>query len=522
MRRTREVTSETTTDLFREARADYNAAKTSRFRASPTGVSPSGSSADYHYRSEYDYLRMVERARFDFRNNAYVAQAVRRLVDNVVQQGFTCDPDTGSDEANDILTQRWAAWSEDPDKCDVSGRFTFRAMERLVYQHTIVDGDHLVLLLSNGSLQLTEGHRLRTPSNTKLNVVNGVLLDQYRKPVEYWLTKDDIDPSRSFSRVSDARKVPARDRNGNRNVLHVYRPDRATQSRGVTAFAPFTDIMSMWDDLNFAMLVKAQHASVYAILRERTPGAPSGPVGNEIGDTTDTAADGTTRVLHGMAPGVEVTGREGESLKGFSPNIPNPEFFAHAKMLLNCMSVNLGMPVAMFLLDPSETNFSGWRGAMDQARTGFRREQKGLIETFHSPVYRFKIREWTAEDPKLQSFSQRGVDLFRHKWNPPGWQYIEPLKDAAGDLLRVRNALISQRRRAAERGIDWRDLATEIVEDNAMLIEKAHVTATSLNEKYEGLSVTWREIASLPTPDGVNITVKDTEPLGSLPEPDNE
>jgi len=507
-RRNAEIDGRSTSEVFDSMRADYSASKRSRYRRTPRGVNFSGSGADYHYRSEGDFFRAMETARDYFRNNCLVAQGVRRLIDNVVQTGFSLDARTGSDKADVMLTQRWADWSGDASAADVSGRFTFHDQERLILQHVIVDGDIIVLPQKNGQVGLVEAHRMRTPRNTTRNVIHGVLLDQDRKPKEYWLSKDDIDPLKMIAKVADMKQYPARDVSGRKQVLHIYRPDRVSQTRGFTAFAPSIDTMAMGDDLFFAMLVKAQHGSVFTIFREMGESAGFSAPG-QIGEReTEILGDGSTRTIEGVAPGMEIFGRPGEKLHGFTPNIPNPEFFSHAKLILTIVANNLGLPLAVFLLDPSETNFSGWRGAIDQARLGFKSFQKWLVASFHQPIYQWKVRQWIAADPVLEAIGrQEGVDLLGHKWNPPTWAYIEPLKDASADLLRLRNAMISQRRRAAERGMDWGDLSTEIVEDNAVLIRKAKQTADALNADFDDLAVTWREVASLPTPDGVQVRI---------------
>ena len=223
---------------------------------------------------------------------------------------------------------------------------------------------------------------------------------------------------------------------------------------------------------------------------------------------------------------MDVIGLPGEKLQMGSPNVPNPEFFKHADLLLQLLCVNLGLPLAVVLMDGRLTNFSGWRGAVDQARMGFRQNQKRLSQRFHRPVYQWKLRQWIAEDPQLRSAAERlGSRFYSHTWRPPTWPYIEPMKDAAADLLRVRNALTSQRRRAAERGMDWDVLSDEICEDNAKLIKKSHKTATKLNKENEGLGITWREVASLPTPDGVKVAVTatagddDTPPAANKTQP---
>lgn len=514
---------ESIVEQFRELRADYDAAKQTRFKRKRTGVHPTGSHADYHYRTWTAYAQIMETARDLFRNHVLIGQGVRRLVANILRGGFTLDVWTGDSGLDQELVARWYEWAEDPEQCDRQGEQCFASMAKLVLQHTIVDGDVISLPTRDGSVQLIEAHRLRTPSNTKRNVVHGVLLDEYRRRLEYWITKEDVSPLATLSRVGDVTQYPARamdDLTGRmeRQVLHHYMPDRITQTRGITALVPVVDTAGMGDDLMFAQLVKAQMAACVTILREVSGGTTLPPAlgGQGMGIEQDTRPDGTIRQIVGWQPGMEIFGYPGEKLTGFSPNVPNAEFFNHANLILSIVAVNLDLPLAVLMLDPSNTNFSGWRGAMDQARQRFQEIQRWLIESFHTPIYRWKVRQWAAEDPAIRSRLEEtvrrkklgtdGVDVFGHVWHAQEWPYIEPTQDALGDVIQERNLLISPRRRAARRGLDFDDLTTEIVEDRAKVIEKAHAKAEELNSRL-GLSLTWKDVAMWPMPEGINLSL---------------
>jgi hypothetical protein len=265
----------------------------------------------------------------------------------------------------------------------------------------------------------------------------------------------------------------------------------------------------MFEDINFAVLLQRQVVSCFAVFRERELGfegiAPAGadPKGPR---TTEPGEAGFSRLLEGIGPAMEIAGIPGEKLKMDSPNVPNPEYFPHMRLILTLIGINLGLPLVMVLMDASETNFSGWRGAIDQAKIGFRRLQRRLRDQFHVPVYRWKIRQWLAADAALARAAGRsGINLFGHTWHAPTWPYIQPLQDAQADLLMLRNALTSRRRRAAARGMDREQLDREIVEDNAALIVAAHAKAQEVNAQNPGLAITWRDLACLPTPDGVTI-----------------
>lgn len=482
--------------MLDEMRADYLMGKTGRFRRRLTGVATMGSHADYHYRSEPQFLRIMEQAREYDRNDMVVGAGVDRLIQNVHQEGFKLDPQTGDDGLNLALMERWNEWAEDKQACDVAGEATFHSMVESVLRAVIVDGDIFVLPKKDGRLEHIEAHRCRTPSNTKRNVVHGVLLNDQRRHVEYWFTKEDVDPYRPLIKVGQTTSVAVYNGEGRRQAWQIKHSKRISQTRGVSAFCPIVNAIGMHDDLQFSKLVQAQIASCFAIIHERALDFTKSNAiltGNQSIDT----ADGSTRTIENISPGMRVYGNPGEKLQGFSPNVPNPEFFQHAYMILTFVAVNLNLPLQIMLLDPRQTNFSGWRGATDQARMGFRRFQRWLIREYHKPIYRWKVASWIVSDGALRRNAARdGIDIYRHRWNAPGWPYIEPNKDAQADATRQNNRLISPRRLHAERGRDWEEVAQEIVDDNALIVERAIAAAAMLNEKYPAARVDWRELAS--------------------------
>jgi hypothetical protein len=144
--------------------------------------------------------------------------------------------------------------------------------------------------------------------------------------------------------------------------------------------------------------------------------------------------------------------------------------------------------------------------------------QRWLIRGFHTPIYRWKVRQWAADDPALRKTIEEqagktlgpdSVDAFGHVWHVTGWPYLEPTQDANGDLIQERNMLISPRRRAARRGFDFQELTEECVEDRGFVIDLAQQKAVALNQQHAGdegwVPLTWRDIAQPPPPEGVQI-----------------
>jgi lambda family phage portal protein len=501
----------TISDTFESAKADYEMNKQSRFVRRRTGLAPQGSGADYHIRSESQYYESIEKCRDMDRNDAVVGQIVDRAVANVVQDGFTLEPQTGDKRLDRALWDLWQEFADDPDECDIGGEMCWHDFERLGFRSHLVDGDSFATVTQDGPLQFIEAHSIQT-STKKDNTFCGITTNQYRRRETFWYRADNIDPNR----VSKAEEVPlaARDQDGNRIVFQVCNTKRALMTRGVSAFAPVFYLTGMFEDIQFAKVVQQQVVSCFAIFRELAAGAPSTPPSvNGYGQQEPTGAVSGIRTIEGIGPGMEVTGNPGEVIKGFSPNVPNNEYFAHVKLMLTLIGVNLGLPLCLVLMDGSETNFSGWRGAVDEARKGFRQNQRMLVKRLHRPVYEAKVRQWMESNAALKAAAaRRGVNIFKHEWNVPEWRYINPLQDAQADAVQLQNCLTSPRRLHAGRGLDWELIAEETVKDNVYAITVAKKAAQKLNLQFpDDPKVHWRELLPIVMASNTQLSLQDPQ-----------
>jgi lambda family phage portal protein len=495
---------------FADIRADYDATRQSRFVRRRTGVSAMGSGADYHFRTESSYYDLIEQARDMDRNDALVGILADRRVDNIVQSGFTLDPKTGDKALDTDLWQWWEDFTNDPDQCDIAGEATWKEIERQACRSESIDGDMIVAGTEDGSFQMLESHLIRTKSKVD-NTFLGVTTDKHGKREQYHVAEE----TGVFGQFGDSTPVDVRDENGIRQLFHVYNPRRVNVTRGVTQLAPVFSISGMLEDINFAKLVQQQVVSCFAVFRKlasEQSGLPSadGVYGE---GSTETTASGT-RQIEGVSPGMEIIGQPGEELTGFSPNVPNSEYFQQVKLILQIIGVNFGLPLCLVLMDGSETNFSGWRGAVDEARKGFVADQMNLVRRLNKPAYDWKLRQWLASgdagSAMRKAASKLGDAFYRHNWNLPTWSYIEPVADAEGDATQLRNALTSPRRLHAARGKDWEEIAEESIADNGFAIEAATKQAEKINAAFpNSLAVTWRDLIALPMPAGQTIALQD-------------
>lgn len=503
-------------EYFDGMKADYSAAKASRYKKIRTGIAPSGSHGDYHYRNERDFLKILEYARDMERNDGLIGAMLTQAATVTLLEGIEVQPTTGLAKLDKALGEEWDGWALDAERCDVAGERNFYEMQFYAFRQMLLDGDIVALLRDDGKLQHIEAHRVRTPNNTRKNVVHGVLLDQDRKRLEYWICREDLDPSQTLQSADGITARPVRDADGERVLAHLYNSKRFSQTRGVSALAPVFDFAGFADDLQFAKLVQQQVASCFAIFRERTAdydGLDDEDGADQTGERSSTRRrDGSTETVDNIAPGMQVVGARGEKLSGFSSNVPNAEFFEQLKITLQQISVNLGLPLAYVLLDGSETNFSGWRGATEVAKMGWRRNQQEICAHYICPIYRWRVRWAIASDPAIAKLAAQcvraGGDPFAHRPHCPTWPYMQPVQDRAADLLELGNSLVSPRAYYLARNLDPDQVVAETIDFNEKAIRAAMEKAAKLAADFPDVpGPTWRDLWRAPSAQGINISL---------------
>ncbi|MBL4700448.1 MAG: phage portal protein, partial [Phycisphaeraceae bacterium] len=437
-------------------------------------------------------------------------------VDNVVQSGFALDPRTGDIGLNTEIQHRFKLFADNPDECHMAGEEDLTGIISLGTRSMIVAGDSINLLTRSGAIDTPESYRFRTPK-TKRNVHLGVLVDGHGKHLEYWAAKSDGGVNGRIEKVGDIKVYKTRDANGNRQVTHLYDPRRFHQRRGITAFAPIADAIGMHDDIQLATLVHQQTVSAFALIEESTgsiiQGGKPNAKANAIGAVSESQnTDGSTKILEGISPGMHIKVAPGKKLTMSSPQVPAGNFFPHTLLILQFIAINLSMPLQILLLDPTKTNFSGWRGAMDQARMSWKRIQRRIIGRMYKPIYEWKVRQFMADDPAMfrAMRSNSKINPMSHAWHPPAWSYIEPLKDVSSQILEAGNPTTSLRRVATANGRQFQEVVTERCEDVKFAVELAMDTADKINAANpEQPPISWREVWNPPSNKDIQITLSD-------------
>ncbi len=487
-------------ELQGDVRADYQAAKHSKYQRRRINL---GGSGDAHYAREAEFERIREYTRDMDRNDAIVGPFTDRAVVNQLQTGFTLQPETGDEELNKAIRARFDDWAGDAQQCDHHWESTYWQQCWYRLRSTYIDGDVCAVLTEHGAIQTLESDRLISPKGRRDDIVHGVEL-QGRRKVAYWFSRD---PGLNRQARGTVQRVEAF-AGDEPVVLHIYNPHtrkRLTQTRGISAFAPIFYRLGLYEDTQFSTMVKQQVAAALAFFWERTGDYQSGK--SAMGPiTTETDDDSNTRSLEKVAPGAILRGAKGEKPHILAANVPTNEYQSYIKIILTEIGINIGVPLVMALMDASETNFSGWRGAIDLARMGFRVNQKWFRDKELRPVYRWKLRQW-LDDGVFGQAARQNEHVFRHHWGMPSWPYVQPLHDAQAQALKLSTGQASMSSWARENGIDFEDHADEIVRDWKYAIRAAKAAAAEINTEFDdGNPVHWRDLLNLAMPRGLTLS----------------
>lgn len=278
-------------------------------------------------------------------------------------------------------------------------------------------------------------------------IVAGVEIDAHDRPVAYHILPDA--PGNPFGAFGQAVRIPARD------VLHVFDQLVPGQVRGITWLAPVLLKLADLDAASDAMLVALKVQSLIT-------GFIKDPEGGSAGfEAAGTAPDvslepGAMRILPPQAdvsfsqPGQGLS-QPGEFIKGQFREI----------------AAGMGLTYEQLTGDMSGTNYSSARVAMLEFRRRCEMLQRTVIEAqLLRPLWRrwIEARALTGEIP---ADAQSMADYLSVKFVPPGWQWVDPLKETNADIAAINAGLKSRTEVVAERGRALDELDEERAADTA-------------------------------------------------------
>jgi len=431
---------------------EYDAVKYTRERRGPSNLSGAED-----FRSNYDRVELMKRARDLAENNGLVRSILMKFASHVASN-LTYQARTDNPKANTEIEAYWNEWF---NNCDLSTRHTGSTLMQVATMSMLRDGDFLFVLVrdKNGDLKLQgiESDRLGDPykTYTSLELIGGIHIDRDTgAPTAYDIYNRSIGDFYSYQVTISASQA-----------FHYFDPLRIDQYRGVSAFhTAINDATDIYDIVNFEKLAAKVASSQSAVVKRSN---------NNASDlsalTTDENFDNQQIKLESMESGKVSYLEPGEDIIfPDGPSRPSGAFAEFHKILLRNICMGLGIPYS-FAVDPSAMSGPTARLEMQQAGRTFNRYQKLLNDKVLNPIKNIVIADGVARG----MISGNGAKTTKGIFNFGANVSIDLGRESMANIAEFKAGLTTASSIYAEKGLDVeaafraRAIETKMIQDLA-------------------------------------------------------
>ena len=406
-----------------------------------------------------DVKRLRGLSRHLVRNDVYASRYVNLVETRVVgPEGMHFQPRVVNEQGdlvpsvNNELLRGWNDWKT---AASVDGQH-FLDLEQLIIRGVARDGEVFVRLISDKrvnryglALQVIDADLLDNDYNNLTvgngnTVVQGVEVDRLGVVVAYHFWTQHPDDFKNGV-VQTRQRVEADE------VLHIYRPERIGQYRGLPWTAPAMYFLARLHEYMDAELVAAQAAASQVATIE-TP----------LSDTSQ-YINSTDREVIEMEPGVAIRLAPGEKMNPWTVTRPTTAFEPFTKMILHGIASALSVSYSTLASDMSEDNYSSARMSGNYEQKHFDTIQAWFIRQFHMKVYRVWLQ--TSIQQKALNVVGDPEDFHAVVFRGMKMQSPDLLKDLNAGSVGFKENVISKTQWCAERGYDYREVLNDRYEE---------------------------------------------------------
>jgi lambda family phage portal protein len=409
----------------------------------------------------YNSLRILRaRARDLERNNDYAKKFLRMVKTNVIgrdgiklQSQVKNDNNSADEIARNKIEDAFKEWSK-KGACDVTGEYSFRDLQKMIISTIARDGEVIIRRVRGFdnpfrySLQLLEADHLDERHNDTLasgnRVKMGIEFDGWSRPVAYWLYPLHPGDMLFGEGYGDKIRIAAEE------IFHIFLPQRVSQTRG------FPWLHSAMTRLN--MLGAYEEAELVA---SRIAAAKGGFYTSGTGDTYTGDDTEDNNPIQEVEPGIFETLPRGWDFKVFDPQHPSSAYESFSKSILRGIASGLDVSYAYLANDLTDVNYSSIRAGVLDERDVWRDVQAFMAEHVLQPIF----EEWLEMALLTQKINLPFSKLEKFKkarWQPRGWQWVDPEKDVNAKIMSIENNLETGADIAAEQGKDLEEIYQQL------------------------------------------------------------
>ncbi|HOB43665.1 MAG TPA: phage portal protein [Bacillota bacterium] len=386
--------------------------------------------------------KIRERARYEFANSCYLRAQVETRTVHEIRTGPALAVSTDNRNFNGMVETEWRRWCDDINLVEIL---------RTLVRARMIDGEAFAVLtrrrprpnidLSAVELAVVpvECDRVTAPDfrMPDSRYIDGVHIDADGTPVAYDIL-DEHPGSTAIGIPRRYRTWPAR------YVIHLFRPTRPGQHRGVSELTPALTVLPGVRQY-IAACIRARVTSASITLAVKTDLPPEG----EAEDVSPGAVDIPYGSMFQLPAGWEV-----QQIAAQHPDATGRDFVADR---IAEAGRALMLPRNLATGDSSDYNFASGRLDHQPYFADIEVAQTRIEQTVLERVFTEWFMEYT-----LMLRSQRGYDIQsfpppRHDWLWPGQPYTDPESEANAVATGLKTGATTLVSEYARRGLDYDD-----------------------------------------------------------------
>lgn len=371
--------------------------------------------------------------------------------------------------------------------CDVAGKLSWPAMQRMCVESMARDGEFFVRIVTgrknggkyNFALQLLDAQRCpvdldRSDMPDGVFIRHGIEFNAYGRPLAYYFRDDSAErgamsysySGRSFIRISAD------------EIIHGFVAELPGQKRGFPWMATGLFRAKQTSAMEDAAVVNARVGAAKMGFVQFKEG--SGP---EWDDDEGLELDAEAGAFPVLPSGAE--------FKEFNPQYPSGEFAPFVKQMLRGFAAGGGVSYPSLSQDLEGVNFSSIRHGELDARETYKERQAVLIDELCRVVFPLWLKFALLTDNVVTEAGvvlriDRLVRLLPQEWQGRRWTWIDPHADSAAAESSKNNLLKSPGALIREGGEDpmkvWREFGEDIAAMRAAGIPD-EIIALSMGQK---------------------------------------
>lgn len=410
------------------------------------------------YTDKYSRDNVRARARDLERNSDMMNSVIGAYKRNVIGGGYTLQVKTGDDELNDTIEAAWKKWCK-KQNCDVTGTQSFTQMMRMCMKRKKIDGGILIVkrYTSDGflpfKLQTFEVDELdnsqMTPKVQGNKVVGGIEMNEYNKPVGYWIRQYPVDSLALTTPVY----IEAKD------VIFLYTKHRPSQIREISDMSPTITRIRDTNEFMVAVSVKERIAACLSVFIKKT--IPTTGIGRGIG-----VGQGALHDYQGksITPGMIKELNAGDEIQVVNPAGQATDAASYIKLQQRLVGAGQGISYESTSRDMSESNYSSTRQGIIEDEMTYAEEKEMLMEVMDEIYETFVISLWLSGNISVKDFWGKKDKYLEHTWIIAPKKWIDPQKEANANRIALNTGQKTFKQIAAEQGRDWKEQIEEIAE----------------------------------------------------------